>query len=235
VIGYNFTERTRKCLALAREEAARLRHESIGPEHILLGLVAEGEGVAATVLQNLGVELDELVSGVEQSVKPGKSETTIGPDLPYTSRGKKVLEFAMFHARNMHHSYVGTEHLLLGLIAEKTGLAARMLVERGVTLDKATAETLRILGDDLPRDGGYPASPFGQSVRLSQAMREIVGFAQAAVGEFGGEELFPVHFGIALLRHPEGIPQALLDVSGCDRGKLLRALEREARARGSTS
>ena len=233
--GYNFTERTRKCLALAREEAARLHHEYIGSEHILLGIIAEGRGVAATVLQNLGVELDELVSAVERSVKPGNSETTIGPDLPYTSRAKKVIDFAMFHARNMHHSYVGTEHLLLGLIAENTGIGARVLIERGVTLDKATAETLRVLGDESSRVGGDPPSPFDQSVRLSQAMHEIVGFAQAAASEFGADELFPVHFGIALLRHPEGFPQALLDVSGCDRVKLLRALEREARARGSTS
>ncbi|HEY4215919.1 MAG TPA: ATP-dependent Clp protease ATP-binding subunit [Gemmatimonadaceae bacterium] len=151
--GYNFTERVRKVLAMAREEAARLHHEYVGTEHILLGLIREGEGVAATVLQNLSVELDDIQQKIEETVKKGKAGQTTGPDLPYTSRAKKVLELAMSEARELNHSYVGTEHLLLGLLREEKGIAAQVLTDAGVNLDAARAETLRILGTDVPPAG----------------------------------------------------------------------------------
>jgi ATP-dependent Clp protease ATP-binding subunit ClpC len=149
--GYNFTERVRKVLAMAREEAARLHHEYVGTEHILLGIIREGEGVAATVVQNLGVELDELQQKLEETVKKGKAAQTTRPDLPYTSRAKKVLELAMSEATGIQHSYVGTEHLLLGLLAEEKGIAAQVLDSFDVTLDKARAEVLRIVGTELAR------------------------------------------------------------------------------------
>src|SRR5690348_16445427 len=151
--GYNFTERVRKVLAMAREEAARLHHEYVGTEHILLGLIREGEGVAAAVLQNLSVDLDEIQQKIEETVKKGKAAQTTGPDLPYTSRAKKVLELAMSEARELNHSYVGTEHLLLGLLREEKGIAAQVLTDAGVNLDAARAETLRILGTDPPQGG----------------------------------------------------------------------------------
>jgi ATP-dependent Clp protease ATP-binding subunit ClpC len=151
--GYNFTERVRKVLAMAREEAARLFHEYVGTEHILLGLIREGEGVAATVLQNLNVELDEIQQKIEDTVKKGKAAASTGPDLPYTSRAKKVLELAMSEARELSHSYVGTEHLLLGLLREEKGIAAQVLTDAGVNLDAARAETLRILGTEMPSGG----------------------------------------------------------------------------------
>src|SRR5215831_10778411 len=152
--GYNFTERVRKVLAMAREEAARLHHEYVGTEHILLGLIREGEGVAAQVLQNLSVELDDIQQKIEETVKKGKAGQTTGPDLPYTSRAKKVLELAMAEARDLNHSYVGTEHLLLGLLREEKGIAAQVLTDAGVNLDAARAETLRILGTEMPQGGG---------------------------------------------------------------------------------
>ncbi len=155
--GYNFTERVRKVLAMAREEAARLHHEYVGTEHILLGLIREGEGVAATVLQNLSVELDDIQQKIEETVKKGKAGQTTGPDLPYTSRAKKVLELAMSEARELNHSYVGTEHLLLGLLREEKGIAAQVLTDAGVNLDAARAETLRILGTESPQAGAQPA------------------------------------------------------------------------------
>jgi len=154
--GYNFTERVRKVLAMAREEAARLHHEYVGTEHILLGLIREGEGVAATVLQNLSVELDDVQQKIEETVKKGKATQTTGPDLPYTSRAKKVLELAMSEARELNHSYVGTEHLLLGLLREEKGIAAQVLTDAGVNLDAARAETLRILGTEMPQGGAAP-------------------------------------------------------------------------------
>ncbi|MCC7194101.1 MAG: ATP-dependent Clp protease ATP-binding subunit [Gemmatimonadaceae bacterium] len=151
--GYNFTERVRKVLAMAREEAARLHHEYVGTEHILLGLIREGEGVAAAVLQQLNVDLDEVQQKIEETVKRGKAAQGAGPDLPYTSRAKKVLDLAMGEARELNHSYVGTEHLLLGLLKEEKGLAAQVLSDAGVNLDAARAETLRLLGTDMPAGG----------------------------------------------------------------------------------
>src|SRR5881392_1927460 len=152
--GYNFTERVRKVLAMAREEAARLHHEYVGTEHILLGLIREGEGVAAAVLQNLSVDLDEIQQKIEETVKKGKAAAATGPDLPYTSRAKKVLELAMGEARDLSHGYVGTEHLLLGLLREEKGIAAQVLTDAGVNLDAAKAETLRILGTDVQAQQG---------------------------------------------------------------------------------
>ncbi|HUQ47796.1 MAG TPA: ATP-dependent Clp protease ATP-binding subunit [Gemmatimonadaceae bacterium] len=151
--GYNFTERVRKVLAMAREEAERLRHEYVGTEHILLGLIREGEGVAAAVLQNLSVDLDEIQQKIEDTVKKGKAASATGPDLPYTSRAKKVLELAMAEARDLTHNYVGTEHLLLGLLREEKGIAAQVLTDAGINLDAARTETLRLLGTDMPQGG----------------------------------------------------------------------------------
>jgi len=146
--GYNFTERVRKVLAMAREEAARLHHEYVGTEHLLLGLVREGEGVAATVLQNLGVELGDIQHKIEETVKKAKAGQTAGPDLPYTSPAKKVLELAMAEARYLNHQYVGTEHLLLGLIREEHGAAAQVITSFGITIDAARAGVLEILGSE---------------------------------------------------------------------------------------
>jgi ATP-dependent Clp protease ATP-binding subunit ClpC len=148
--GYNFTERVRKVLAMAREEARRLQHEYVGTEHILLGLVREGEGVAAAVLQNLNADRDEIRETIEKLVKKGRAGATTGPDLPYTSRAKTVLEQAMTEARELGHSYVGTEHLLLGLLREERGLAAQALTELGIRVDSVRAETLRLLGTPAP-------------------------------------------------------------------------------------
>ena len=149
--GYNFTDRVRKVLQMAREEAARLHHEYVGTEHILLGLIREGEGVAAAVLTNLNVDLDDIQQKIEETVKKGKATSAPGPDLPYTSRAKKVLELAMTEARELNHSYVGTEHLLLGLLREEKGIAAQVLTDAGVTLEQSRAETLRLLGSDMPQ------------------------------------------------------------------------------------
>jgi ATP-dependent Clp protease ATP-binding subunit ClpC len=156
--GYNFTDRVRKVLQMAREEAARLHHEYVGTEHILLGLIREGEGVAAAVLQNLNVDLEEISQRIEETVKKGKAAAATGPDLPYTSRAKKVLELAMAEARELNHSYVGTEHLLLGLLREEKGIAAQVLTDAGVSLEASRAETLRLLGSELPPQQGTPGT-----------------------------------------------------------------------------
>ncbi len=168
--GYNFTDRVRKVLQMAREEAARLHHEYVGTEHILLGLIREGEGVAAAVLTNLSVDLEEIQQKIEETVKKGKAGAVPGPDLPYTSRAKKVLELAMAEARELNHSYVGTEHLLLGLLREEKGIAAQVLMDAGITLEQSRAETLRLLGSDLPQGapGGAPAPAAGSAPARSE-------------------------------------------------------------------
>jgi ATP-dependent Clp protease ATP-binding subunit ClpC len=172
--GYNFTDRVRKVLQMAREEAARLHHEYVGTEHILLGLIREGEGVAAAVLTNLNVDLDEIQQKIEETVKKGKAPAAAGPpDLPYTSRAKKVLELAMSEARELNHSYVGTEHLLLGLLREEKGIAAQVLTDAGVNLEQARAETLRLLGSDMPaqaKAGAPPAQPRSEKKSKTPAL-----------------------------------------------------------------
>ena len=156
--GYNFTERVRKSLALARENASRRQHEYVGAEHILLGILEEGEGVATAVLQNLGIDLDELKLTVAGRTMPASSGPT-GPDLPYTSRAKKVLELAMAEARDLNHSYLGTEHVLLALLREENGIPAQTLTALGLTAESTRREVLRMLGGEQPAATGDVPSP----------------------------------------------------------------------------
>jgi ATP-dependent Clp protease ATP-binding subunit ClpC len=140
-----FTERVRKVIFLAREEASRLQHDSIGTEHLLLGLLREGEGIAATVLSNLGLDLDAIRHSVESMVAQTGGTLTIG-EIPFTSNAKRVLELSVDEARQLGHNYVGTEHLLLGLIREGEGVAAKVLSDMGVDRKKVRDETLKLLG-----------------------------------------------------------------------------------------
>jgi ATP-dependent Clp protease ATP-binding subunit ClpC len=157
--GYNFTERVRRALQLAREEAIELRHEYVGSEHILLGLCQEGEGVAAAAIRNLDRDLEEIRTAVLDIIKRGTTPVA-GPDLPYTSRAKRVLELSMTEARELNHSYVGTEHLLLGLIREERGIAAQVLVSMGLTAEKVRAEVLRLLHGET--SGPKPSLPHAE-------------------------------------------------------------------------
>ena len=147
--GYNFTERVRATLATARSRAVALDHEYVGTEHILLALLTS-EGVGATALQNMDVDLAHACELVMSAVKQGVTESTRGPDAPFTSRSKKVLELSMSEARALNHSYVGTEHLLLGLLGEGEGIAAQVLHQLGVQLDEARHQVLAIIGGPGP-------------------------------------------------------------------------------------
>jgi len=190
---------------MAREESARLHHEYVGTEHILLGLIREGGGVALAVLTNLGADPGLLRRRIEETVERGRAEPQAGAELPYTSRAKLVLELAMSEARELNHAYVGTEHLLLGLLREEKAVAVRVLVAAGVTLEQARAETLRLLGggesaaqDDSQRPGEPPTTPF--LVRIDDASdrsiyEQIVAQVQEAVATGTlrpGERLPPV-------------------------------------------
>ena len=146
--GYNFTERMRKVLAMARDESVKLRHEYVGTEHLLLALLREEEGVSAAVLSNLDADADAIHDMIVEIVKPGRAPAPTSPDLPYTSRAKKALELAMAEARDMNHKYVGTEHLLLGLLREEAGIAAQVLTQSGITIDKVRSESTRLLGTE---------------------------------------------------------------------------------------
>ena len=139
-----FTQRSQKVLQLAQEEAIRLKHESIGTEHILLGLIREGSGIAAKALEAIEVDLKVIEAGIEELVGAGKEE--VGPIVNYTPRAKKVIELSVDESRKLGHSYIGTEHLLLALIREGEGVAARVLNNAGVSLNKARQQVLQLLG-----------------------------------------------------------------------------------------
>ena len=169
--GYNFTERVRKVLQRAREEAQALNHDYVGTEHILLGL-CEGGGVAEHALRNLDVDPAAVRENVLKVVTPGQADgsnasvstpsgileaiaDTLGVgrtkyDLPYTNRAKRTLELAMTEARELRHAYVGTEHLLLGLMREERGIAAQVLTSMGMTTTGLREEVLRLLGTEMP-------------------------------------------------------------------------------------
>ncbi|MCK4547940.1 MAG: ATP-dependent Clp protease ATP-binding subunit [Candidatus Eisenbacteria sp.] len=164
-----FTERVKKVMYLAREEAGRLHHDYIGTEHLLLGIIRDGEGIATSVLQSLGVDLDVARKTVEGMVSQGGGTLTVG-EIPFTPRAKRVLELAVDEARLLGHNYVGTEHLLLGLIREGEGVAARVLTNLGLDRKKVREETLRILGEAT---SAGPAKPRGEQKSDTPALDQF--------------------------------------------------------------
>jgi ATP-dependent Clp protease ATP-binding subunit ClpC len=147
-----FTDRARKVMQLANQEAQRFNHEYVGTEHVLLGLIKEGSGVAANVLKNLDVDLRKIRNEVEKIVQAGPDMVTMGK-LPQTPRAKKVIEYAIEEARNLNHNYVGTEHLLLGLLREQEGVAAQVLMNLNLKLDEVREEVLNLLGHGMEPGG----------------------------------------------------------------------------------
>jgi len=149
-----FTQRAQKAILLAQREARRLNHDYLGTEHILLGLIALGEGVAAQVLQDLGIDLKKVRREVEKMVGTGDNILLVG-EVPFTPRAKKVLELAVQEAQDMGHNYVGTEHLLLGLIREEEGVAAKVLEGLGASLELVRGQIINLLGETTPH--GVPS------------------------------------------------------------------------------
>ena len=174
-----FTERARKVILLAKEEAKRFNHDYIGTEHILLGLIREGEGVAAAVLQKLGLSPEKIRLEVEKLVQSGPT-TMVSGDIPFTPKAKKVIELAMEEARSLGHNYIGTEHLLLGLIREGEGVASQVLMNLGLDLNRVRSEVITLVGSSTPATptaggtGGRTKTPaldaFGRD--LTQLARE---------------------------------------------------------------
>ena len=141
-----FTERARRVIILAREEAGRFRHDFVGTEHILLGLIRDGEGIATAVLQRLGLKLETVKAEVERALAGFPKTLTFG-EVPFTPQAKRVLELSIEEARQLGHNYIGTEHLLLGLMKEGQSIAAKILESLGARLDEVRQETLALLGD----------------------------------------------------------------------------------------
>jgi ATP-dependent Clp protease ATP-binding subunit ClpA len=235
--GYNFTERVRKALAFAREEAARLHHEYIGSEHQLLGLVREGEGVAAVMLQNLNAPLDEVRERVESLLKSGTREPP-GQNLAYTSRAEHVFELAMTEARYANHAYVGTEHLLLGIFAEGRGIAAEALTSFGLTVEDLRGEMHRILGNAPVGDTGTAIPPLtefrkpsemnaasGALARLPERIEAVLGESYKVATRAGATHLECLHVAIGLLVHRAGTAIAALERIGCDVPRLAAELQ----------
>src|SRR5476651_1167099 len=166
----NFTPRAQQVLALARKEADRFHHNYVGTEHILLGLIKLGQGVAVSVLQKMGLDLETVRGAVEKQVGTGQETKTQG-SIPYTPRVKKVLALAGKEAKALNHSYVGTEHILLGLLREGEGVAARVLKSLDVDIERTRNEILRELDPQFSSNQGGEGSP--------------------AAGNAGGEEVAP--------------------------------------------
>ncbi len=180
-----FTTRARKVIVLAQEEALRLRHNFIGTEHLLLGLIAEDEGVAAQVLVSLNVTLDEAREQVEGIVGCGEEETS--GQAPFTPRSKKVLELALRESLQLGHGYIGTEHLLLGLVRESEGVAARVLFNLDVDPDRIRREVVRRLGAEPESDplDRVEAEMELESSRRRMSFRGRVGGIQVGTSSAG--------------------------------------------------
>jgi ATP-dependent Clp protease ATP-binding subunit ClpC len=172
-----FTDRARRVVVLAQEEARMLNHNYIGTEHILLGLIHEGEGVAAKALESLGISLDAVRQQVEEII--GQGQQAPSGHIPFTPRAKKVLELSLREALQLHHNYIGTEHMLLGLIREGEGVAAQVLVRLGADLNRVRQQVIRLVhgyvGDEPGTAQGPGPSSAGRSERtlLSQLHERI--------------------------------------------------------------
>jgi ATP-dependent Clp protease ATP-binding subunit ClpC len=171
-----FTNRLKKVINIARQEAIRMRHDYIGSEHLLLGIVKEGEGVAALVLSNLGIEKDELISAIENAVSYGSTPIVLG-EIPLNQEARRILNYAMEEARRMNHSYIGTEHLLLGILKEEQSIAAQVLFSLGIDIDIVRSEIMKILegeslGQTIPKSKSKTPALDYFSRDLTQLARE---------------------------------------------------------------
>ena len=190
-----FTDRARRVVVLAQEEARMLNHNYIGTEHILLGLIHEGEGVAAKALESLGISLEAVRSQVEEIIGQGQSAPT--GHIPFTPRAKKVLELSLREALQLGHNYIGTEHILLGLIREGEGVAAQVLQKLGADLNRVRQQVIKLLSDSK---GVEPAGQAGEVFGRLGRLEEIERKAQDVAAEFEDVEVEPGHHWIAALR-----------------------------------
>jgi ATP-dependent Clp protease ATP-binding subunit ClpA len=190
-----FTERARQVVVLAQEEARALRHNYIGTEHLLLGLLREEQGIGARVLESLGVTLDGVRAQVAEIV--GQGEDVVGGQVPFTPRGKRVLDLALREALSMGHNWIGTEHVLLGLVRENDGVAIQILLDRGLSADRIRDEVVRMLGGPPPAGG--PPPPPAPWPRPRRRRRYTWSSERPSVLILVGWLLFAVALGIGIL------------------------------------
>ena len=180
-----FTDRARRVVVLAQEEARMLDHNYIGTEHLLLGLIHEGDGVAARALESLGVSLDDVRQNVEEMI--GRGQQQLSGHIPFTPRAKKVLELSLRESQQLGHDYIGTEHILLGLIREGEGVAAQVLVKLGADLNRVRQQVLLILGA-YAREAGEPeAGGPGEAAAGGLAGSERGGRSRGLAAPAGGD------------------------------------------------
>ncbi|HEX6918732.1 MAG TPA: Clp protease N-terminal domain-containing protein, partial [Actinomycetes bacterium] len=201
-----FTDRARRVVVLAQEEARMLNHNYIGTEHILLGLIHEGEGVAAKALESLGISLEAVRSQVEEII--GQGQQAPSGHIPFTPRAKKVLELSLREALQLGHNYIGTEHILLGLIHEGEGVAAKALESLGISLEAVRAQVEEIIGHGGQAPSGHiPFTPRAKKV-LELSLREAL--------QLGHNSLGTEHILLGLIREGEGVAAQVLVKLGAD-------------------
>ncbi len=188
-----FTDRARKVMQLANQEAQRFNHEYVGTEHILLGLVKEGSGIAANVLKKAGLDLRKVRLEVEKIVQSGPDMVTMGK-LPQTPRAKKVIEYSIEEARGLNHNYVGTEHLLLGLLREEQGIAAQVLMNLGLQFEDVRKEVLSIPAPDA-QTPARPTPASGPTPGMLEAARKLVAELEGLVAAKQAEKNTPAPAG----------------------------------------
>jgi ATP-dependent Clp protease ATP-binding subunit ClpA len=234
-----FNDRAKRTLALAQDEAIRFNHNYIGVEHLLLGLIREGEGVAARALNSLGVELSKARTNVEFIIGRGDS-TTAPSEITLSPRTKKVIELAIDEARKLGHSHVGTEHLLLGIVREGEGIASGVLESLGVSLEKVRHQVIAVLG----QQGTEPARPWGTGVvttsggalisthhptalvdRLDGGSRQAFARAYWEAGRANEEEVMPHHLLLALVANEEVWIRRVLAQVGVDLQDLVARID----------
>ena len=201
-----FTDRARRVVVLAQEEARMLNHNYIGTEHILLGLIHEGEGVAAKALESLGISLEGVRDQVEEII--GQGQTAPAGHIPFTPRAKKVLELSLREALQLGHNYIGTEHILLGLIREGEGVAAQVLQKLGADLNRVRQQVEEIIGQGQQAPSGHiPFTPRAKKV-LELSLREAL--------QLGHNYIGTEHILLGLIREGEGVAAQVLQKLGAD-------------------
>jgi ATP-dependent Clp protease ATP-binding subunit ClpA len=209
-----FSDRARRVVVLSQEEARLLNHNYIGTEHILLGLVHEGEGVAARALGSLNIRLDAVRREVEQIIGQGGSSPS--EHIPFTPRAKKVLELSLREAIQLGHNYIGTEHILLGVVREGEGVACQVLVKLGASLPKVRARVLQLAAKGPGEGTG------GWVFRPSSELAAVLDEAHRVAEARGESEVMPIHLFLAAIEYPDGAAGRMLQTVGVDPTELRR-------------
>jgi len=236
-----FNDRAKRVLALAQDEAIRFNHNYIGVEHLLLGLVREGEGVAARVLDSLGIDLSKMRSSVEVMIGRGK-ETTSPSEITLSPRTKKVIELAVDESRKLGHSHVGTEHLLLGIVREGQSVGAGVLESMGVNLEQVRHQVIAVLGQHRPEMAATASAGIGPSAgagigsshpvpfvdRLETSGRRALARAYWEAGRANDKEVAPHHLLLGLVTSGDVWTHRLLAELGVDLADLVTRIDAAA-------